>query len=209
MMKQLKIKVCGMRDAGNITAVAELAPDFLGFIFYRQSPRFVGDDFLLPTALPSSVKRVGVFVGERIDVVLEKVQAHSLDYVQLHGGEDRGTCIQLKEAGVGVIKVFSIDDSTDFREVIPFGEVVDYFLFDTKGKLYGGNARRFNWQLLAQYAGTTPYFLSGGIGPEHVGDIMQLQDDRLFAIDINSGVEERPAFKDIEKVKAIAALLKK
>jgi phosphoribosylanthranilate isomerase len=208
-MKELKVKVCGMRDADNILAVSQLRTDFLGFIFYRPSPRFVGDHFVLPANLPTSPRKVGVFVGESLDVVLGKVRDHRLDYVQLHGGESRGDCDRLKKSGVGVIKVFSVDDETDFQETTQFAEVADYFLFDTKGRLHGGNARRFDWSVLDRYEGSVPYFLSGGIGPEHVDEIVKLTDHRLFAVDVNSGVEVRPGYKDTEKVKAITAVLKR
>ena len=116
-------------------------------------------------------------------------------------------CRELKAAGVGVIKVFSVDEGMDFTATSNFADTVDYFLFDTKGKLYGGNARRFEWKVLTRYDRKVPFFLSGGIAPEHIDEIQQLNDHNLVAIDVNSGVEISAAFKDIDKIKAIQARL--
>lgn len=204
--KNIRIKVCGMRDPGNIAEVSQLQPDFLGFIFYAPSPRFVGEDFRMP-ALPSTISRVGVFVNETTGVILEKVKAHALEFVQLHGQESVEQCRSLKASGVGVIKVFSVDDETDFSNTEAYRDAVDYFLFDTKGKFYGGNAMRFNWDVLRRYDQRVPFFLSGGIRPEHMEEINALSDLNLAAIDVNSGVEVRPGYKDTHKIKAIKAKL--
>lgn len=204
--KNIRIKVCGMRDAGNIAEVSQLQPDFLGFIFYAPSPRFVGENFSMPP-LPSSIRRVGVFVNEATRVILQKVKEHTLEFVQLHGQESVAQCRDLKASGVGVIKVFSVDDDTDFSITAPYRDAVDYFLFDTKGKFYGGNAMRFNWDVLSRYDQRVPFFLSGGIRPEHMEEINALSDLNLAAIDVNSGVEVRPGYKDPHKIKAIRAKL--
>jgi phosphoribosylanthranilate isomerase len=206
-MEPIKLKVCGMRDPGNIRDVVALKPDFMGFIFYENTPRFVGVDFMIPEKIPQTTKRVGVFVNERTEAILEKVKAHRLHFVQLHGGESVEQCRELKAHGVGVIKVFAVDDDTDFGVTRDFAETVDYFLFDTKGKYYGGNARRFNWSILSRYDQRVPFFLSGGITPDDVDEIKRLQGFNLAAIDVNSGVEVSPACKDVNKIKAIKAKL--
>ena len=207
MTLDIEVKVCGMRDAGNILEVSQLKPDYMGFIFYPKSPRFVGDDFSVPEDFPRSTKRVGVFVNESTEVILKQRADYRLDFVQLHGHESVAQCGDLKNKGVGVIKVFSVDDDMDFRVTEGYEPVVDYFLFDTKGKLYGGNARTFNWNVLARYDQKIPFFLSGGITPENVGGIKQLKGLNLLAVDVNSGVEMRPAFKDVKKIKAIQDIL--
>ena len=206
MDRLIRMKVCGMCDVGNITDVSEIRPDFLGFIFYAPSPRYVGADFKMPQ-LPAGIRRVGVFVNEINEVILQKVAEHGLDFVQLHGQETPAQCRALKEHAVGVIKVFSVDDETDFAATQNYRDVVDYFLFDTKGKYYGGNASRFDWSVLARYDQSVPFFLSGGIGPEHLKEINQLKNMNLVAIDVNSGVEVRPGFKDVHKVETIKAKL--
>ncbi len=206
-MQRIKLKVCGMRDPENIREVARLAPDFMGFIFYEPSPRFVGNDFRVPSDIPATTRRVGVFVNESTDGILRRVKEHDLHFVQLHGEETAAQCGELKRAGVGVIKVFSVDEDMDFSATAEYASAVDYFLFDTKGKLYGGNARRFDWKVLSRYDQKVPFFLSGGIAPEHIDEINQLEGYNLVAIDVNSGVEVTPAHKDIARIKFIQTKL--
>lgn len=202
----MKLKICGMRDEKNILAVAALHPQYMGFIFYPKSPRYVGDDFRVP-ALPSSISRVGVFVNAPASVIMEKVDRHALKYVQLHGGETVAQCEALRQEGVGVIKVFSVGDDFDFNQTRPYEDVADFFLFDTKGKYYGGNATAFDWTVLEQYNQKVPFFLSGGIGPDNVEAIQDLKGMNIHAIDINSGVEESPALKNTQKIGTIINIL--
>jgi len=192
-----------MRNPENIMDVAALRPQYLGFIFYPASPRFVGDDFSIPTNLPSSIKRVGVFVSASNTVIMKKAKALKLDLVQLHGNETPAQCAELKAAGLSVIKVFSIDDDFNFDVTKPYKGAVTYFLFDTKGKYYGGNAKTFNWNVLAKYDQEVPFFLSGGLSPENVHSLGDVTSMNLHALDLNSGVEISPGIKDLEKVKTI------
>jgi phosphoribosylanthranilate isomerase len=204
----MKLKVCGMRDEQNIKDVSVLGVDYLGFIFYAKSPRYVGEDFRIPE-LPRSVKKVGVFVNETTEVMNEEVEAHGLHYLQLHGSESVEQCKGLKDGGVGVIKVFSVDDAFDFSMTKRYKGIVDFFLFDTKGKYYGGNAKKFDWNVLKRYDQEIPFFLSGGIGPESLEGLDKLREMNLHALDINSGVESAPAMKDVEKVKLVKQYLNK
>lgn len=204
----MKLKICGMRDADNISEVAALNPDFMGFIFYPKSPRFVGKEFQLPTQLPSEIKRVGVFVNENVKAMLDQVKKIRLDYVQLHGDESVESCKELKEKGVGVIKVFSVDDNFDFKKTEPFKKVIDYFLFDTKGKLYGGNAQKFNWSILHRYDNEIPFFLSGGLTSEDINEVYSLAGMNIHALDVNSGVEVRAGVKSVELIKSFIKKLK-
>ena len=192
-----------MRDAENIAAVGSLRPQYMGFIFYPKSPRFVGDSFDIPANLPASIKRVGVFVNESNAVIIAKSNALKLELVQLHGNESPAQCDELKATGLGVIKVFSIDDDFNFELTKPYREVVDYFLFDTKGKYYGGNAKTFNWKILGKYDQEVPFFLSGGLSPDNVNALGDIQKMNLHALDLNSGVEISPGLKDIEKIRTI------
>lgn len=196
-----------MRDGKNIREVAQLHPHYMGFIFYATSPRFVGNDFKIPKDFPKDTQRVGVFVNETNEVMLQMISHHQLDYVQLHGNETVEQCRSLKQSGVGVIKVFSVDESMDFAVTIPYQEVVDFFLFDTKGKYFGGNARTFDWKILKTYDQKIPFFLSGGITPENIREIVDLAEMNLEGIDVNSGVEIQPALKDVSKVRAIKSVL--
>ena len=203
-----KVKICGMRDPDNILEVGELKPDFMGFIFYATSPRCVPEDFSVPTDLPASIKKVGVFVNERLARILDIVKKNALDFVQLHGSETAQQCKILKESGVSVIKAFSLDDHFDFALTNPYKHFVDYFLFDTKGKFYGGNASTFDWNMLQKYDQEIPFFLSGGISISTISDLSQLRDMNLYAIDVNSGVEVSPGLKDINKIKELLNKLK-
>lgn len=203
----IKLKVCGMREPGNILEVSRLQPDYMGFIFYAGTPRYVGDGFSIPEDFPPAIRRVGVFVNERSDEILRQVEKHKLDFVQLHGGESAQQCAEIQAHGIGVIKVFSINGATDFAVTEPYSGCADFFLFDTKGKYYGGNARAFDWQVLHAYDQQVPFFLSGGITPENAAGIGALKGLNLEAIDVNSGVEISPALKDAGKIQAIRSIL--
>jgi phosphoribosylanthranilate isomerase len=196
-----------MREPANILDVGMLQPDFMGFIFYDQSPRCVPSSFEIPSKLNQSIKKVGVFVNENFEKVFEVVNRHELDFAQLHGDEPVSFCEKLKQAEIGVIKVFSIDDDFDFKLVNPYKKVVDYFLFDTRGKHRGGNASTFDWNLLEQYDQEIPFFLSGGISPSNVGDGMQLKNLNLYGFDVNSGVENEPGMKDVNKIRELKKVI--
>ena len=206
MSAGLKLKVCGMRDPENILEVSKLQPDFMGFIFYAPSPRYVGDNFTMPY-FAGPTKKVGVFVNEATNMIVKKVHKFSLDLVQLHGHESLQQCREIKNEGISIIKVFSVEDKTDFGMTEAFAPIVDHFLFDTKGKYYGGNAKTFNWEILSRYKQGIPFFLSGGITPAHIDGVRNLDHDQLHAIDINSGVEIRPALKDVQQIKVIKTIL--
>ena len=158
-MNQIKWKVCGLRD--NIAEVVALQPDFVGFIFYKKSPRYVGENFVLPEIANSTINKVGVFVNEAFDVVYNTILKYKLDYAQLHGNESPGYCEKLKRQGIKIIKAFQVDEHFDFGELEAYESVTDYFLFDTKTKQYGGSGKSFDWQILNSYLLEKKYFLSG------------------------------------------------
>jgi phosphoribosylanthranilate isomerase len=199
----LLIKVCGMREAQNCQVVAGLKPDLMGFIFYEKSPRFVGHNFTMPALLNSEVKIVGVFVNESVNEVIRLVSQHRLDFVQLHGDETVDFAKTLFENQIKVIKAFRIDEHFNFEDTLSYEPYVNYFLFDTKGQHYGGNAVRFNWDLLQQYKGNVPFLLSGGIKAEHLPEVKAFRHEQFIGIDINSGVELSAGLKNIDKVKEI------
>lgn len=196
-----------MRSAANIEAVAATQPQFMGFIFYKKSPRYVGDQFQIPEKFPLSIKRVGVFVNVTSEIVLDRVQNHRLDFVQLHGDETPVYVKNLKANGVRIIKVFRVDADFDFSTTKEFEPLSDYFLFDTKGKQYGGNAIKFDWKLLQQYTGPVPFFLSGGISVDDIQVLTEFSHPQWFGVDVNSGVEIEPGLKDSLKVKNLIQLL--
>ena len=199
----IQLKVCGMRDPENMIAVAALRPDYMGFIFYRNSKRAVPSDFQIPKDFPSGIKRVGVFVNESMPAMLSLVRKFSLDFIQLHGEESPLQCEELRTAGVGVIKAFALSPGFDFKTLEPFKKVVDYFLFDNKGVDYGGTGTAFDWGMLKEYDQEVPFFLSGGLSLENIHDVALLEGMNLHAVDVNSGVEVRPGLKDVGKIKKL------
>ncbi len=204
----LKLKVCGMNK--NTTEVAALKPDYLGFIFWKPSKRYF--EGTMPS-IPHSLKKVGVFVDATISEIAKKVKTYELVLVQLHGKETPTFCDELKKVmpQIKIIKVFSMKEGFDFDQLKYFEDVCDYYLFDTKGKLPGGNGYAFNWKVLNKYPSTKPYFLSGGIGIAEIGairDFMKRPEAQYCeVIDINSKFEIGPGFKNIEKLKIFKKLL--
>ncbi len=199
--KTIRLKVCGMREAENIRDVAALHPDYMGFIFYRNSKRFVSDEFSISDDFPATIKRVGVFVNEMSQEIIRLADKHALDYVQLHGTESAEQCDELRSHGLGIIKVFTIANDFDFGEVNSYRNNVDYFLFDTKGKNFGGNGIAFNWEVLERYDQEISFFLSGGISPDNVAGVRSLKGMNLHALDVNSGVESEVGVKDVMKIR--------
>ena len=203
-MSQLKLKVCGMRDSGNIRQLLKLQPDYMGFIFYEKSKRFAPElDAELLNDFSSETKKVGVFVNASLEEVKGKVDRYGLDLVQLHGDESVEYVGDLFAAGIRVIKVFSVGDSFDFEQLKPYKGLVDFFLFDTKGKERGGNGVTFDWELLKAYDQSVPFFLSGGIDNEYISALESLKGMNIHAIDVNSKYEISPGLKDIEELKKL------
>lgn len=233
-----------MKYQENIKAVASLQPDYLGFIFHEPSPRHFED--IIPE-IPNAIKKVGVFVDEKIEFIAAQIEKYQLNTVQLHGNESPEFCRQIKrhyeecqfersreqndvvisseeechsefiskshneilnqvqyDKKIEVIKVFSIKDQFDFSVLEPYEEVCDYFLFDTKGKLPGGNGYAFDWNVLNTYPSTKPFFLSGGIGLDAIENIKEFQKSYAskycFAIDVNSKFEIEPGLKHINEL---------
>ncbi len=206
-IKNIMLKVCGMREADNILDVAALHPHYMGFIFYPKSPRYVSQEFIIPKNIPNDIKRVGVFVNASTDEMMTQVARLKLNYLQLHGTESVAQCEALKRNGVGIIKVFSVSNDFDFNQTTPYKMVVDYFLFDTKGKYFGGNAQTFDWTILKKYDQEIPFFLSGGLSSENIHEIDALHEMNIHALDLNSGVESSPGVKDISKLNAFYKIL--
>ena len=190
------IKVCGMREADNIREVENLGIDMMGFIFWPKSSRFASQR---PDYLPKNVKRVGVFVDEDPEQVKRLADDYDLDYIQLHGQESPSYIFQL--GGLHIIKVFNISTAEDLLQAQPYEGIVDYFLFDAKGKSVGGNGEKFNWDVLSAYNGSTPFLLSGGIGPDDATNVKAFHHPKCIGIDLNSRFELSPGLKDVAKLK--------
>lgn len=189
-----------MKYETNIKEISSLLPDYMGFIFYEKSLRYV--DGLIPK-IPPQISKVGVFVNQSEKFVTHKSHELHLDYVQLHGNETPEFCKNIMTESIGVIKSFSIGNKFDFSILNSYESSCDYFLFDTLGTQPGGTGRKFNWSLLLDYPHEKFFFLSGGINSDSIAEIKILLDNRLpiHAIDINSKFELLPGKKDFEKVK--------
>ncbi|WP_184136114.1 phosphoribosylanthranilate isomerase [Arcicella rosea] len=206
----MRLKVCGMRNSDNIKELLELGPDYMGFIFYEKSSRFVGEelDEDLLKSFPNTVKKVGVFVNATQAYILDKVKKYALDYVQLHGEEMPDFCRNLKFKGVNIIKAFSVDNQFNFGKLLNFKPYCDYFLFDTKGDLKGGNGITFDWSVLRRYDNDKPFFLAGGIDLDNAAQARELAGLKIHSLDVNSKFEISPALKDIEKLSELIKILK-
>ncbi|WP_255433981.1 phosphoribosylanthranilate isomerase [Carboxylicivirga sp. M1479] len=196
-----------MRNDENLAALLELKPDYVGFIFYDKSPRYT--DSRPQVNIPSTVKKVGVFVNASERTINEKRIQFGLDIIQLHGDESPELCFLLKQTGVQVMKVFRVDETFDFQQTRRYQDYCDYFLFDTQTKAFGGSGKRFDWRLLKNYNQARPMFLSGGIGPDDVNDIRQITELNIKAIDVNSKFETEPALKNIELLSEFMSEIRK
>jgi phosphoribosylanthranilate isomerase len=199
MNRDLKIKVCGMLHPYNIEEVCSLGPDLIGYIFYTGSRRFVGEKpdpaiFSIPT---EKIGKVGVFVNEEISRVKQIFSMYKLDLVQLHGSESPRYCQHLTETGIPVIKALKPASDWLGGDTEAYKEFVQYFLFDTPGKGFGGTGRKFDWDMLMTEPISVPFLLSGGLGPEDAGAIGEIRHEALFGIDVNSRFERSPGLKDV------------
>lgn len=191
------IKVCGLRDADNIYAVEQAGANWLGFIFYSKSKRCVEK---VPSYLSVDAKRVGVFVNESIFFIMDKVNSFSLDIVQLHGDESPQLCQQLHNKQIEVMKAFGVTTELPAEKIAQYEGCCDYFLFDTKNINYGGSGEKFNWQILKDYQGNTPFLLSGGIGPDDVQAVCEFSHPMCVGVDLNSQFEHSAGNKNTQSI---------
>jgi phosphoribosylanthranilate isomerase len=213
----LKIKVCGMRNPDNMTAVAALGIDYMGFIFHPKSPRFISKTDKAAIQQFAAVKKVGVFVNAELPYIAQLTQELGLNALQLHGKETpqylrdlRRVISDILPLETQIIKAFSVDETFDFSLVEPYLEWADYFLFDTKSPQGGGAGIKFDWAILERYPFNKPFFLAGGI---HAGDaetVLRLKNrlPQLYALDLNSKFEKEPALKDTELLGAFLSQLR-
>ena len=200
----MKIKVCGMKNKENIEALENVSEvDFIGHIFAEKSPRFIGNN-VVQSNLPS----FGVFVNASQQEIEKATSAFDLSFIQLHGDESPEFSKAINETLKPVVKVISISKKEDFHKTSDYEGCCTYFLFDTKTNLRGGSGKKFDWSLINEYNGKTPFFLSGGIHIEDVKAIEKIKHPLLYGIDINSGFEIEPGLKNIELIKSFAKQIK-
>lgn len=205
----MKIKVCGLRHSDNIRDVAALGPDYVGFIRYKGSPRYVND--LTETGLntlPETMIKTGVFVNESAESIQLVIEQHGLNAIQLHGNESADFAAVFKNKVV-VLKAFGVNEDFDFKQLEDYVGSVDFFLFDTKTSSHGGSGKTFNWSILNRYTLDIPFFLSGGLSIDNLHEIQNITHKQFYGVDLNSKFETAPGMKDIEKLKQAFALIKK
>lgn len=204
-----------MRDADNIRDISALGVDMIGLIFYPPSPRYVqqfsSGAGIIPDYAPDMGKtplRVGVFVDDMPQNIVTRVYNYKLDYIQLHGNEPRETLENLRatidpdiKPKIKIIKAISVSSAEDIKKYKEYVGAADLFLFDTECKTVGGSGEQFDWQVLEQYDGETPFLLSGGIGPDDAERVKSFHHPQCIGIDLNSKFEIEPALKDVEKLK--------
>ncbi len=207
---RLGIKICGMKYPENIRSIADLQPDFMGFIFYPKSPRYAEPlDTDTLKSLPKSIKKIGVFVNLDLENILTIVFKYNLDGVQLHGSENVEICRKLKDTGLLVLKAFPIADAYNFNVTKTYEGACDYFLFDTKTEAYGGSGVKFDWRILNEYRGETPFLLSGGIAADDAEAILKIEHPKFAGIDLNSKFEVSPGLKNVEVLRGFLPLTPK
>ena len=202
------IKICGMKEPGNVKEVAALHPDMLGFIFYEASPRYAGD--LSPRALerlPAAIGKVGVFVNAETGFIENIVRRYKMDTIQLHGDEPPEMGHYFVRKGYRVIKAFGIEEAGDFQRTLPYESACQLFLFDTRSRQFGGTGKSFDWNLLNRYEGSVPFFLSGGIAWENREEIGKIKHPKLAGLDLNSRFETAPGMKNIHLLSRFLAEL--
>ncbi len=192
-----------MKYPENVKAIAACGIDYMGFIFYEKSKRFVGKDFKLEKELidNNNLVKVGVFVNESTKNMLTTATTHHLNAIQLHGNESVEQCKELKEKGYTIIKAFQIDSQFDFGVTKSYKKWVDFFLFDTKSENFGGTGLKYDWSILTNYDNEIPLFLSGGLGLDSIEGIKKLKGINIQVLDLNSKFELEPGLKDTAKIK--------
>lgn len=185
-----------MREAENAASVLELGIDMMGFIEYAPSPRYAPE----PPAT-EGVARVGVFVNEKFDTIIECAERAKFSHIQLHGKESTELCEAIKRRGYGVIKAISVATAEDLKACEQYQQSADILLFDTKCEQHGGSGKRFDWSILESYSGGLPFLLSGGIDETMAGEIKTISHPKFIGVDLNSRFEMSAAKKDIEKLR--------
>lgn len=203
---QPNLKVCGLTQRDQIQELILMNVDFLGFIFYEKSPRYVLNHLNLKEISNFNHSgKVGVFVNESIKGIVEIASEAQLDLIQLHGDEDETFILELRKSigeNIKIIKVIRIGNQTykELQKTINNQpDTINYFLFDTDSKAFGGTGKSFDWNILNETEIPLPYFLSGGISPENIHQLKTI-NHQPFALDINSKFETEPGIKNMTKI---------
>jgi phosphoribosylanthranilate isomerase len=208
-MREIEIKVCGLKNSSNIAEVAMLKPQYMGFILYKNSPRYVSlkEAGNLVKHIPPSIQKVGVLVNEPIENAIEIAQSRVFDLLQLHGNENIVYCRKLSTS-IGIIKAFSISEKLP-ENLSDYQSFCRMFLFDTAGEKFGGTGKMFDHKILSGYSLDKGFILSGGISTADSNYIKSIKTDKMVAVDLNSRFEVKPGVKDINLLKKFIEKLRK
>jgi len=205
----MNIKVCGLRDPENIRQVVKLQPNYVGFIFYDKTPRFVNElPVELLKSIPKTITKTAVFVNETAENIESLIAKYNFDAIQLHGNESPAFCALFK-GKVKVIKAFGLNADFDFTELSAYADHVDLFLFDTKTSIHGGSGKTFDWAVLDKYDLDKPFFLSGGLSLDNLDEVKNISHPQFYGVDLNSRFEIEPGLKNIDKLETAFNLLNK
>lgn len=201
-------KICGLKTAETVAAAVEHGADLIGFNFFRKSPRYVepAEAGVLGRLMPGRILKTGLFVDDDDDRIAAILAACPLDLLQLHGSEtpERVAAVRAR-FGLPVMKVIKVRGRSDIARAADFEVVADRLLFDAqppadmKNALPGGNAVSFDWTLLQGFRSRLPWMLSGGLTAANLPEAVRRSGAR--AVDVSSGVEDRPGEKNINKIK--------
>ncbi|HBR10706.1 MAG TPA: phosphoribosylanthranilate isomerase [Chryseobacterium sp.] len=210
---QPKLKVCGLTKLDQIQELISLDVDFMGFIFYEKSSRYALDHLSLKEiAKVPHFKKVGVFVNENLEKIIEISGKAGLNFIQLHGDETSEYIAELTQKlnpEIKIIKVIRIGNQTsdELQKTINHQpSTVNYLLFDTDSKAFGGTGQTFDWNILNDIDIPIPYFLSGGISLENVHQLSTI-NHQPTVLDINSKFETEPGIKDLKRIKIFKDLI--
>lgn len=202
----IAVKICGLTTPATLIAAVCGGAQFVGFVFYPRSPRFILIERATSLAMmvPKTVKRVGLFVDPPLDDLGALLARVPLDMIQLHGSESPELISEVRRRfALPVIKAIAVQDASDLRSVPDFASVADWLLFDARppadAQRPGGNARPFDWALVKGLSCRIPWFLAGGLNARNVAEAAWLSG--ASAVDVSSGVEESSGVKCPEKIR--------
>jgi phosphoribosylanthranilate isomerase len=201
-------KICGLKTPETVAAAVTHGAAFIGFNFFRKSPRCVepAQAGMLGRAIPAGVVKTGLLVDDDDDRIGEILAAAPLDLLQLHGSETPARAAAIKaKFGLPVMKVIKVRAAADIGRAADYEAVADRLMFepeapaDMKNALPGGNAISMNWNLLQGFRSRLPWMLAGGLTPVNLAEAVR--QSGAPAVDVSSGVEDRPGEKSLSKIK--------
>lgn len=206
----MKVKLCGFRREDSLLAALNYNPDFIGFVFYQNSPRYISpqDSAGLASLVPDSVSKVAIVVDAELDFLQEIYNSLKPDYFQLHGSEDLDYIAKIKALfpDVKIIKAFGLSSDADLPNLEPYDSCCDLYLFDSKTSEYGGSGQKFDWDLLSKIRTNKSWFLSGGVNIDNID--LVLKNPNVKMVDISSGIEEEKGVKSPQLISQIMHKIK-